>query len=130
MAMQIVRDDLQLCDDCLFAAVNGDNTGLDYHYGSNWKCLTCTHEGTGRAPDKCPSCMSEHDSDHGPHSMADLRLREIDAGLAKLGPNLVPDFDSETGDGINEFSWRGCDCCGSTLGGGRHRFAVLGPVTP
>ncbi len=46
--------------------------------------------------------------------------------LAKLG-HLVPDHNSETSDGIYEFSRRKCDCCGSTLGGERHRYAILGP---
>lgn len=126
--MEIVRDNLLLCDDCLFAAVNGDFTGLDYHYGSNWKCFTCTREGTGRAPNACPFCTSEHDDNHGPHSMADIRMAEVTAGLEKLGPHLVPHFDSETGEGIEEFTWRGCSCCGSKLGGQKHRFAILGEV--
>jgi hypothetical protein len=26
-----------------------------------------------------------------------------------------------------EFSWSPCDCCGSSLGGSRHRCAILGP---
>lgn len=29
---QILYDDLWLCDDCTIAAVNGDFTGLTYHY--------------------------------------------------------------------------------------------------
>ena len=33
--MMIVRDELWLCDDCMIAAVNGDFTGLDYHYGKD-----------------------------------------------------------------------------------------------
>lgn len=91
--MRIVRDDLWLCQDCLFAAVNGDVTGLDAHY-------------------------SKDD--------ADRRLKEIEAGLEKLGPCLVPDFDSESGKGVEDFSRRQCDCCGTSLAGDRHRFAVLG----
>lgn len=31
--MRIAQDDLQLCEDCTIAAVNGDFTGLDYSYG-------------------------------------------------------------------------------------------------
>ena len=54
------------------------------------------------------------------------RAREVEKGIAALGPHLVPDFDSNTGEGIKDFSWTACDCCGSPLGGGRHRFAVLG----
>jgi hypothetical protein len=57
---------------------------------------------------------------------ATRRTEAIKAGLAKLGPHLVPDFDSETGEGIREFSSCGCDCCGSGLAGTMHRFAVLG----
>jgi len=91
--MRVIRDDLQLCQDCLFAAVNGDFSGLDYHYEK---------------------------------SEADKRQREIVLGLGKLGRNLVPDFDSNTDEGIEEFSTRPCDCCGTKLHGSRHRFAVLG----
>lgn len=47
-------------------------------------------------------------------------------GLDVWGPGLVPDWNSETGEGILEFSRIGCDCCDSDLAGGRHRFAVLG----
>jgi hypothetical protein len=127
--MEIKRDGILLCDDCLIAAVNGDFTGLDYHYGSNWTCQTCTREGTGRTPDACPFCLSERDDNHGPRSEADKRMAEVTAGLEKLGAHLVPNYDSETGQGVHEFTWRGCGCCGSSLGGGRHEFAILGPVS-
>ena len=86
--MKVIRDDLWLCTDCLFGAVNDDYTGCDL----------------------------------------DETVDRVKAGLKVLGPGLVPDFDSESPeqDGILEFSrWR-CDCCRSSLGGSRHRFAVLG----
>lgn len=54
------------------------------------------------------------------------RLAAIEAGLEELGPHLVPDFDSETGEGCEEFTWRECACCKDTHQGSRHRFAVLG----
>ena len=38
---------------------------------------------------------------------------------------LVSDSNSDTGDGINEFSASACDVCGSRLAGSRERFAVL-----
>ena len=47
-------------------------------------------------------------------------------GLERLGANLVPSFDSETGEGCDEFSWAHCDCCRSKLGGSRRTFAILG----
>jgi hypothetical protein len=58
---------------------------------------------------------------------ADARERKIRAGLGFWGAHLVPDFDSETGEGILEFSKVTCDCCDSPLAGTRHRFAVLKP---
>jgi len=51
--------------------------------------------------------------------------------LNKLaGYDLADDTDSETGDGIEDFSWSSCDGCGSLLGGSRHRLAVFETVTP
>lgn len=58
------------------------------------------------------------------------RMAEINAGFERLteewGPHLAPNFDSETEDGIRDFSSRSCDCCGDWHAGSRHRFAVLG----
>jgi hypothetical protein len=46
-------------------------------------------------------------------------------GLNKLGTHLVPDFDSETREGLREFSSVPCDACGTHLAGYRARFATL-----
>lgn len=98
--MIVIQDDIWLCVDCLMLACNGDASGIE---GGN--------EG-GKQTDE-------------------ERIAECEAGLEKLGPHLVPDFDSEADedDGIREFSWCGCDCCGSRLGGSFHRFAILGEGT-
>lgn len=88
--MKVIRDDLWLCVDCLFAAVNGD-----------------------LPTDSTP----EQDA-------------AIKAGLDALGPHLVIGFDSDTGDGIEEFGTMGCDCCDSPLAGEMHRFAILGEGDP
>lgn len=53
-------------------------------------------------------------------------IDRVNAGLERLGPHLVPDFDSESEEGIRYFSSCGCDCCGSRLAGTMHRFAILG----
>lgn len=89
----MIENDLWLCSDCLFVAVNGDYSGLQYYYSGG---------------------------------ELDARIAGIDAGLDALGPHLVPDFDSEEGTGIREFSSQTCDCCRSKLAGERHRFAILG----
>ena len=57
---------------------------------------------------------------------ATRRMKDIERGLRNLGPNLVCDFDGESGEGIEEFSSLGCDCCGTALRGTMHRFAILG----
>ena len=57
---------------------------------------------------------------------ANDKMLEIQKGLEKLGPNLVPDFITETLDGVNSFSKVYCDCCGDHLYGERFRFAILG----
>lgn len=101
--MDIIRDQIELCDDCMLVAVSGDYEVLDYHYGKGLS------PGRGELRDG-----------------AKERAAEIDAGFERLGPQLVPSFDSETGKGINEFSTLPCECCGSKLYGGRHEFAILG----
>lgn len=53
-------------------------------------------------------------------------MRTIQAGLTRLGPHLVPAFDSETGEGIKEFSRTTCACCNTGFAGTRYEFAILG----
>lgn len=50
---------------------------------------------------------------------AERREKEIRAGLAALGPNVVTSGEFE------EFSSDECDCCGTHLAGERHGIAVL-----
>lgn len=103
MAMQVIQDDLWLCDDCTIAAVNGDFSGLDMN------------------PDTADHRQSEIMAGLerlGPHLVAD---------------DCDPDPDGDPADarepGRLEFSWRRCDCCrASNNAGSRTRFAVLGPV--
>jgi hypothetical protein len=47
-------------------------------------------------------------------------------GLTKLGPYVVCNFDSETGDGLEQFSNTPCAACETTLAGYRARHAQLG----
>ena len=76
-----------------------------------WLCVDCT-------------LVAVNGDDSG--ISTEQRTREVNHAIAQLGPNLVPDFDSETGEGHKEFSHRGCDCCRSGLAGEFHRFAILG----
>lgn len=63
---------------------------------------------------------------NGPHGVQLEDEKATLDGLASLGPHLVPDFDSETGDGIEEFSRRVCQSCKTPLVGYKARFAQLG----
>jgi hypothetical protein len=62
------------------------------------------------------------------HSEAVTRVKEIERELSlyEREGRIVSDNDSETGEGIEEFSHRVCDCCGTGLAGGRRRMALLG----
>ncbi len=77
----------------------------------------------------CSDCSAV--SCNGPRGLdiPEDRLAEIQSGLASLGPHLVPDFDSETGDGLQEFSSLSCDSCKEWRAGYRARFAILGDDT-
>jgi hypothetical protein len=85
-----------------------------------WFCYDCyTIVETGDA--------SSFDYYLSPSEAAD-RVKEIERELLlfeKEG-HLVSDNDSETGEGIEEFSRRVCDCCGTGLAGRRYRMALLG----
>lgn len=76
-----------------------------------WLCCDCTFV----------ACNGPHGMDIDPEN-----LLIVETGLAELGPHVVPDFDSETGEGLEDFSSRQCASCLSGLAGYRARFAKLG----
>jgi len=75
----------------------------------------------------CDDCtMAECNGDFS--GMAAPRAAEVKAAFNLLdleGGHLTPHFDSETGEGIDEFSRQPCGVCGCGLAGGRHRFIVM-----
>jgi hypothetical protein len=53
--------------------------------------------------------------------MDDATAARVRAAMASFArENLYPALGDEYG-----FSWRGCDCCGSDLGGDKFEFVVL-----
>ena len=73
----------------------------------------------------CPDCtIAAVNGDF--TGMDDETAKRVREGLDKLCPEggLVPDFDSETGEGVMEFSRLRCDSCDGAAGG-RNRFAIL-----
>lgn len=95
--MRVVRDGLWLCTDCLLLQETGDTSSFDYHYGQ---------------------------------AEGDARVEECQQGLTRLelsnGGHLAANWDSETGEGIHEFSSCYCDACGTHLAGKRHRYSIIG----
>jgi hypothetical protein len=74
----------------------------------------------------CADCTAVSCNGTGGLDIPEKTLAETVRGLEHLGPHLVPDFNSETGDGLLEFSRRACDSCETVLAGYRARFAILG----
>jgi hypothetical protein len=75
----------------------------------------------------CPDCtIAEVNGDYS--GMSDERAEKVAAGIerlvAEVGP-LSANWD-ETGEGINDFTSRPCDACGTRLAGERNRFAAFG----
>lgn len=85
-------------------------------YTDIWVCVDCywIHHYGDISPDY-------RDRDN-----TDERNDECLAAYMKLGGNqyVTDNTDSETGEGIDEFSWSPCQCCRSHLGGNRYRLAV------
>jgi hypothetical protein len=60
----------------------------------------------------------------GPDFDPDKDVAECEPLALLAGLDLSDNVDSETENGIAEFSWTSCDGCGSRLGGSRYRLAV------
>lgn len=73
----------------------------------------------------CTDCtMVACNGSHGVDIQPD-QLARTEAGLRALGPHLVPNFDSDTEEGLRMFSGTPCAACGTHLAGYRARFATL-----
>ena len=64
--MRVVRDDLWLCQDCMMFAVNGDLSGIDYHY-------------SGEEADKRAKEVTDGVAKLGPHLVSADGEREFSA---------------------------------------------------
>ena len=75
-----------------------------------WLCSDCTMGSCNGTSTAAPELQNE---------------KATVEGLAKLEPHIVPDFDSETGEGLQELSSVPCAACGTPLAGYRARFIQL-----
>jgi len=102
----------------LWAALNGlgahQSPARDLFRSDASVCLSCYwahHYGAHEHDGKWYAGEDDEPCDREPLALLD-------------GLNLADNTDSETGSGIDEFSWRTCEGCGSTLGGSRYLLAV------
>ena len=85
------------------------------HHGSAMVCVDCYfshHYGA-----------QEHDGQWFAGESDEPCDREPLALLADY--DLADNTDSDTGEGMDDFSWRACEGCGSILGGARYRLALF-----
>lgn len=85
-----------------------------------WLCVDCSIVAVN-------GDYSSFDYHYSDETERNAKIAKVNAGLERLGRHLVPNFDSETGEGHDTFSTHTCDCCGGYWAGEWHRFAILGP---
>ncbi len=88
-------------------------------YGEAWVCTDCYfahHYGVTEHDGQWFAGESDTPSDREP-------LCKLEGYDLADNTDVNQEFGEETGE--QDFSWRSCDGCGSTLGGSRHRLAVF-----
>jgi hypothetical protein len=61
------------------------------------------------------------------HDTDERRERQVDKALTRLSTRGKPSGYLTAGEERDEFSWRPCECCDSTLGGERHELLRVEP---
>ncbi len=92
-------------------------------YGTAWVCVDCYfahHYGAHEHEGQWFAGESDSPSDREP-----LALLE---GYDIADNTSNPEDPEDEYSGQDEFSWRSCDGCGSTLGGSRYRLALFARV--
>lgn len=134
--MRVVVEDLWLCGDCTYYAETADASYFDGVYEEPEashrleyvdKCLA--QLGGNLVPDwdleekwyECYEC-----GERCRESEVVKRLQGEYEDEEFLCPHCGEESLTERDRGYEEFSRRDCDCCGTTLAGDRHRFAILG----
>lgn len=118
--------ELWVCEDCYFA----------HHYGAVRHEAVDSRDHRGMKSTMCAGCpgrlfiLFDDDTHEGWTVGDDDRLIDLEP-LGKLdGLDLWDWTDSNTGEGIEEFSRGDCQGCGSPLGGSRHRLKGTPCRTP
>lgn len=131
------RYELWVCCDCMTLQETGDATSFDYHYSESEAASRIEECEAGWAAlrkqgEVFNDCTNEDqlvciDCDHicGDDDPERIYVEEWDENQT-VCPNCQ-EFDSmrDREHGEDEFSRSECDCCGSSLAGSRHRYALF-----
>lgn len=129
--------ELNVCCDCVTTEESDDLSSFDYYYSereanarikeceAGWRSLRkqgrVFNDTTDEPQLRCSEC-------HTVHAKADVSTvysDEWDEHQFVCPTCSSIDGMSERSSGHDEFSREGCDCCGSTLGGSRTRYALF-----
>jgi len=118
MTVDIIRD-VWVCSDCIMAIANGEHSSPEHDAAFAAGCkreapyvFTPDGPATGRHAPECEACDGTGVDD----GRDDGVCRKCE-GAGKVDEHEEADQQP--------FSWSECDCCGSQLGGSRHRCALI-----
>lgn len=131
------RIELFVCTDCVTTEESDDLSSFDYHYSereadarikecqAGWESLRkqgqVFNDTTDEPQLRCHECHHVHDK----VDVSTVYSDEWDENQFVCPTCGSVDRMSERDNGQDEFSWADCDCCGSTLGGTRTRYALF-----
>lgn len=117
--MADVISGLWVCADCLMFHANGPDD-LDA------ETVEAIVAGCEREAPYQWVCDGPHTGEHAPTCRnCDGLVGRDEEGDLCVYCHGVGKVDEDEGADTQEFSWSECDCCGSTLGGSRHRMALI-----
>jgi len=73
----------------------------------------------------CEDCLLAIAHGETDHDIGDATERELNGRTGHFSPGVEQTEEDPDGTGYDEFSWRECELCRSTLGGSRHGVTLL-----
>lgn len=134
--MSAGRIELWVCTDCMLLEETGDATSFDYHYSEPVASQRIAEVEGGWRDLRKQGMVTNDGGEHGIHRICsdcdhignadDFEPMFDKYGDEAYGCPKCKSLDTSLREGgENEFSFRECDCCGSELGGTRHRYALF-----
>ena len=132
---------IDVCEDCMRIKETDDASHFDFHYAEPESASRLTSCKEGWAALRAQGVVSNDTTDdvqrmcsdcgHVGHENTFPPGRDDDGDVVPICPTCGSEDNTQRSPGRDEFSWSGCDCCGSGLGGSRTRYALFPrPVEP